>query len=95
MNSASRKVLSWFFSSNICGLLYFVHFILHQGHNLVIGNVGDSRAVMGTRDKDNKLVPVQLTVDLKPNLPSMLFFMKKILLYVAISFLFLKISSAR
>ncbi|XP_039139852.1 probable protein phosphatase 2C 66 [Dioscorea cayenensis subsp. rotundata] len=43
--------------------------VLKQGHNLVIGNVGDSRAVMGTRDKDNKLVPVQLTVDLKPNLP--------------------------
>lgn len=43
--------------------------VLKQGHNLVIGNVGDSRAIMGTRDKDNKLVPVQLTVDLKPNLP--------------------------
>ena len=69
-----------------------MHFILYQGHNLVIGNVGDSRAIMGTRDKDNKLVPVQLSVDLKPNLPSMLFFMKNTFLYVAISFLLLKMS---
>ncbi|KAH7689216.1 Protein-serine/threonine phosphatase protein [Dioscorea alata] len=43
--------------------------VLKQGHDLVIGNVGDSRAVMGTRDMDNNLVAVQLTVDLKPNLP--------------------------
>lgn len=35
----------------------------------MIGNVGDSRAVLGTRDTDNTLVAVQLTVDLKPNLP--------------------------
>ena len=30
---------------------------------------GDSRAVLGTREKDNSLVAIQLTVDLKPNLP--------------------------
>lgn len=41
-----------------------------QGQDLVIANVGDSRAVLGTRDKDGSLVAVQLTVDLKPNLPS-------------------------
>lgn len=41
-----------------------------QGQDLIIGNVGDSRAVLATRDKDNALVAVQLTVDLKPNLPS-------------------------
>lgn len=35
----------------------------------MIGNVGDSRAVLGTRDVDNSLIAVQLTVDLKPNLP--------------------------
>lgn len=40
-----------------------------QGQYLVIGNVGDSRAVLGTRDKEDSLVAVQLTVDLKPNLP--------------------------
>lgn len=43
-----------------------------QGQDIVIGNVGDSRAVLGTRDVDNALVAIQLTVDLKPNLPSML-----------------------
>ncbi|XP_010272535.1 PREDICTED: probable protein phosphatase 2C 66 [Nelumbo nucifera] len=43
--------------------------LVKQGQNLVIGNVGDSRAVMGTKDKENSLVAVQLTVDLKPNLP--------------------------
>ncbi|GAA0186357.1 protein phosphatase [Lithospermum erythrorhizon] len=43
--------------------------LVKQGQDLVIGNVGDSRAVLGTRDDDDQLVPVQLTVDLKPNLP--------------------------
>jgi serine/threonine protein phosphatase PrpC len=41
-----------------------------QGHNLIIGNLGDSRAVLGTRDENNQLVSVQLTVDLKPDIPS-------------------------
>ncbi|KAK2999051.1 hypothetical protein RJ639_024344, partial [Escallonia herrerae] len=44
--------------------------MVKQGQDLVIGNVGDSRAILGTRDKDNSLIPVQLTVDLKPNLPA-------------------------
>ncbi|KAF8688159.1 hypothetical protein HU200_042389 [Digitaria exilis] len=44
--------------------------VIKQGQNLIIGNLGDSRAVLGTRDKDNNLVAVQLTVDLKPNIPS-------------------------
>jgi hypothetical protein len=35
----------------------------------VIGNVGDSRAIMGTRDENGVLKAIQLTVDLKPNLP--------------------------
>ncbi|KAF6142277.1 hypothetical protein GIB67_039984 [Kingdonia uniflora] len=43
--------------------------LLKQGPDIVIGNVGDSRAILGTRDKDNTLISVQLTVDLKPNLP--------------------------
>lgn len=42
-----------------------------QGHDLVIGNVGDSRAVLATRDKDDTLLAIQLTVDLKPDLPSL------------------------
>ncbi|GFZ14537.1 protein phosphatase 2C family protein [Actinidia rufa] len=44
--------------------------LVKQGQYLVIGNVGDSRAVLGTRDRDDSLVAVQLTVDLKPNLPA-------------------------
>ncbi|PKA54506.1 putative protein phosphatase 2C 33 [Apostasia shenzhenica] len=43
--------------------------LVKQGQDLVIGNVGDSRAVLGTRDSNDCLVAVQLTVDLKPNLP--------------------------
>ncbi|XP_024959884.1 probable protein phosphatase 2C 66 isoform X2 [Cynara cardunculus var. scolymus] len=43
--------------------------LIKQDQDLIIGNVGDSRAVMATRDEDNSLVAVQLTVDLKPNLP--------------------------
>ncbi|KAF5944143.1 hypothetical protein HYC85_018220 [Camellia sinensis] len=44
--------------------------LVKQGQYLVIGNVGDSRAVLGTRDEDDSIVAVQLTVDLKPNLPA-------------------------
>ncbi|KAK9062785.1 hypothetical protein SSX86_019975 [Deinandra increscens subsp. villosa] len=43
--------------------------LIKQGQHLIIGNIGDSRAILCTRDKDNSLVPIQLTVDLKPNLP--------------------------
>ncbi|KAJ0231084.1 protein phosphatase 2C 18 [Hirschfeldia incana] len=44
--------------------------LIKQGEDLVVGNIGDSRAVLATRDQDNALVAVQLTVDLKPDLPS-------------------------
>lgn len=44
--------------------------VIKQGRNLIIGNLGDSRAVLGTRDENNQLVAIQLTVDLKPNIPS-------------------------
>ncbi|KAJ6836925.1 putative protein phosphatase 2C 33 [Iris pallida] len=43
--------------------------LVKQGQDLVIGNIGDSRAILGTRDQDDSLIAVQLTVDLKPNLP--------------------------
>lgn len=36
---------------------------------MIVGNLGDSRAVLCTRDRD-QLIPVQLTVDLKPDIPS-------------------------
>ncbi|KAL6841992.1 hypothetical protein ACP4OV_028192 [Aristida adscensionis] len=44
--------------------------VIKQGRDLIIGNLGDSRAVLGTRNESNELVAVQLTVDLKPNIPS-------------------------
>lgn len=40
-----------------------------QGDLIVLANVGDSRAVLATTSDDGSLIPVQLTVDLKPNLP--------------------------
>ncbi|KAF3639275.1 putative DNA repair protein recA -like protein 3, mitochondrial-like [Capsicum annuum] len=41
----------------------------YKGKNLVIGNIGDSRAVLAMRGEDDSLTVVQLTVDLKPDLP--------------------------
>lgn len=35
----------------------------------MVANVGDSRAVLGTLSDDGSLVPFQLTVDFRPNLP--------------------------
>lgn len=43
--------------------------IVKQGDLMVVANVGDSRAVLGTTYGDGTIVAVQLTVDLKPNLP--------------------------
>ncbi|XP_009122858.1 probable protein phosphatase 2C 65 isoform X2 [Brassica rapa] len=40
--------------------------VLKQGDCLVIANLGDSRAVLGTRGGKSSLKAVQLTVDLKP-----------------------------
>lgn len=36
-----------------------------------MGYIGDSRAIMGSRDSNDSMIAVQLTVDLKPDLPSM------------------------
>ncbi|KAJ6794140.1 putative protein phosphatase 2C family protein [Iris pallida] len=43
--------------------------IVKQGSVMVLANVGDSRAVLATTSDDGSLVPVQLTIDFKPNLP--------------------------
>lgn len=43
--------------------------IVRQGDLLYIANVGDSRAVLATCSDNGDLLPVQLTVDFKPNLP--------------------------
>ncbi|KAJ9546112.1 hypothetical protein OSB04_025819 [Centaurea solstitialis] len=44
--------------------------LVKQGQDLIIGNVGDSRAILCTRDRKDSLIAVQLTIDLKPNLPA-------------------------
>jgi serine/threonine protein phosphatase PrpC len=42
-----------------------------QGSDLYMANIGDSRAVLGSRDAiAGGMVAVQLTVDLKPDVPS-------------------------
>ncbi|XP_076933229.1 putative protein phosphatase 2C 52 [Bidens hawaiensis] len=43
--------------------------IVKQGSNLYMGSIGDSRAIMASKDENDALVAVQLTVDLKPDLP--------------------------
>ncbi|XVE49879.1 hypothetical protein DITRI_Ditri01bG0117700 [Diplodiscus trichospermus] len=43
--------------------------IVKQGSNLFMGYIGDSRAIMGSKDSNDSLVAIQLTVDLKPDLP--------------------------
>ncbi|CAA3001664.1 probable phosphatase 2C 73 [Olea europaea subsp. europaea] len=43
--------------------------IVRQGEYIFIANVGDSRAVLATMSETGNLVPVQLTIDFKPNLP--------------------------
>lgn len=40
-----------------------------QDKDLIVGNVGDSRAILARRREDGSLIVDQLTVDLKPDLP--------------------------
>ncbi|KAG7033746.1 putative protein phosphatase 2C 73, partial [Cucurbita argyrosperma subsp. argyrosperma] len=43
--------------------------IIKQGEHLVVANLGDSRAVLCTRGDKHQHIPIQLTVDHKPNIP--------------------------
>ncbi|CAN4117510.1 unnamed protein product [Withania somnifera] len=43
--------------------------LVKQGLNLYIGYIGDSRAILASKDDNDSMVAVQLTVDLKPDLP--------------------------
>ena len=38
-----------------------------------MGSIGDSRAILGSKDSSDTMVAIQLTVDLKPDLPSMFY----------------------
>ncbi|XP_031381137.1 probable protein phosphatase 2C 52 isoform X1 [Punica granatum] len=44
--------------------------IVKQGLNLFIGYIGDSRAVLASKDTNDSMVAIQLSVDMKPDLPS-------------------------
>ncbi|XVF07326.1 hypothetical protein REPUB_Repub06bG0128800 [Reevesia pubescens] len=43
--------------------------IVRHGDLIYVANVGDSRVILATTSDDGNLVPIQLTVDFKPNLP--------------------------
>ncbi|KAL5976188.1 hypothetical protein ACLOJK_020518 [Asimina triloba] len=43
--------------------------LVKQGSNIFLANIGDSRAIMGSRNVNGSVDAVQLTVDLKPDLP--------------------------
>lgn len=43
--------------------------IVKQGSNLFMGYIGDSRAILGSKDSNDSMVAIQLTIDLKPDLP--------------------------
>ncbi|KAL7142170.1 hypothetical protein ABFS83_08G106000 [Erythranthe nasuta] len=43
--------------------------LVKQGSNLFMGYIGDSRAILGSKDSNDSMVAIQLTVDLKPDLP--------------------------
>ncbi|KAG7010695.1 putative protein phosphatase 2C 52 [Cucurbita argyrosperma subsp. argyrosperma] len=43
--------------------------LVKQGSDLFVGSIGDSRAILGSKDSSDSLVATQLTVDLKPDLP--------------------------
>ncbi|XP_073307690.1 probable protein phosphatase 2C 52 isoform X1 [Primulina huaijiensis] len=47
--------------------------IVKQGSNLFMGYIGDSRAILGSKDNNDRMMAIQLTVDLKPDLPSKFF----------------------
>ncbi|KAL1542557.1 putative protein phosphatase 2C 33 isoform X2 [Salvia divinorum] len=43
--------------------------LLKQGEDLTIAQIGNSGAVLGTRDENNALIPVRLTVNVEPHHP--------------------------
>lgn len=64
------KVPLVFSGERLCWSIILWYYLLYQGDHLIIANLGDSRAVLATTSEHGVLLPVQLTVDFKPNLPS-------------------------
>lgn len=55
----------------MCSAVQLTSRFCTQGSDLYMANIGDSRAVLGSRDgATGGMVAVQLTVDLKPDVPS-------------------------
>ncbi|KAI3979510.1 hypothetical protein MKX01_001702 [Papaver californicum] len=50
----------------VLGLIFV---FVEQGKDLIIANLGDSRAVLGTSSDNGEMMAVQLTTDLKPSVP--------------------------
>lgn len=48
-----------------------INILFQKGSNLFMGYIGDSRAILASKDNNDSMIAVQLTVDLKPDLPSM------------------------
>ncbi|XP_047320512.1 probable protein phosphatase 2C 72 [Impatiens glandulifera] len=44
--------------------------VLRKGEHLLIANLGDSRAILGTMNDDGGMTAVKLTTDLKPSVPT-------------------------
>ncbi|KAK1389963.1 PPM-type phosphatase domain-containing protein [Heracleum sosnowskyi] len=44
--------------------------VVKQGSNLFMGYIGDSRAILASKDINDLMLATQLTVDLKPDLPN-------------------------
>lgn len=61
---------------------------MKQDEELIIANLGDSRAILGTMSNDAPKV-VQLTTDLKPSLPSKLLALLLLLFLFSLIFSFL------
>lgn len=57
-----------------------------KGSNLFMGYIGDSRAILASKDINDSMVATQLTVDLKPDLPSMSYSNFLVRKFMAMSF---------
>ncbi|KAK6288575.1 hypothetical protein POUND7_000116 [Theobroma cacao] len=64
-----RKIDSFYSGTTALTIVRQVTGALLLGDLMYVANIGDSRAVLATTSDDGDLVPVQLTVDFKPNLP--------------------------
>jgi hypothetical protein len=70
----------------VCTRISYIWYMSLQGNHLLIGSVGDSRAILGLKANKNTLLALQLTIDLTPNLPSTNSFTSKALTFLTRKF---------